>query len=184
MIIKEKTRKLIYGTLAALIVLNLPIYLIFVRPEREAVSSGARRIHQAHLDLRDKMSSINTLKGIEQKLEESHKAKREFESHYLFSKNQVSSELLKELDQICAQAGLLRNRVAFTPAAESEYGYQRLSFTLPVEGTYSNIRTFLNVLESRPRLIIVDSMVLQSEKEGTGLIQMDMNLSTYYPIEP
>ena len=96
----------------------------------------------------------------------------------------MSSGLIKELDEICAQAGLLRNRVAFSPSGESEYGYQRLAVTLPVEGNYSNIRKFLNVLESRSRLIIVDSMGLASEREGTGMIQMDVNLSTYYPVQP
>jgi Tfp pilus assembly protein PilO len=184
MIVKEKPRRLVYGLLLALIAANLPLYLVFVRPEGEAVSIEARRIEQASLELREKKSSINTVKEIEEKLAESRKARKEFEARYLFSGSKVSSELLNELDQICAQAGLLRNRVAFSYGAESEFGYQRLSLTLPVEGTYPNIRKFLNVLESRSKLIIVDSMVLQSEKEGTGLIQMDMNLSTYFPVQP
>lgn len=184
MIVREKPQRFVQGTLLALIALNLPLYFFFVRPEREAASVGARKIEQTRLQFQDNMSSIKMVKGIEEKLAESSKAKKEFDAQYLFSSSKVSSELLKELDEICAQSGLLRNRVAFSPAAEPENGYQRLSLTLPVEGTYSNIRTFLNVLESRSKLIIVDSMVLQSEKEGTGLIQMDMNLSTYYPVQP
>jgi Tfp pilus assembly protein PilO len=184
MIVKEKPRRLIYGLLLALIAANLPLYLVFVRPEGEAVSIEAQRIEQASVELREKKSSINTVKEIEVKLAESRKARKELGTRYLFSRSKVSSELLNELDQICAQAGLLRNRVAFSYGAESEFGYQRLSLTLPVQGTYSNIRKFLNVLESRSKLIIVDSMVLQSEKEGTGLIQMDMNLSTYFPVQP
>jgi Tfp pilus assembly protein PilO len=184
MILTEKTQRLLYGLLVGLIVFNLPLYFFFVRPEKEAASIEAQRIQQAQRDLRDKLSTINMLKGIEEKLAESHRTQKKFESQALFPRNKVSSELIKELDEVCARAGLLRNRVAFSPAGESEYGYQRLSVTLPVEGSYSNIRKFLNVLEGRSRLIIVDSMDLASEREGTGMIQMDMNLSTYYPIQP
>ena len=184
MIVKEKPRRLIYGVLLALVASNLPLYLFFVRPQSEAASIEAESIEQARLELLDKRSSIRAVRDIEEKLAESRKAQKEFEARYLFSRNKVSSELLNELDQICAQSGLLRNRVAFSYGAEPEFGYLRLSLTLPVEGTYANIRKFLNVLESRSKLIIVDSMVLQSEKEGTGLIQMDMNLSTYFPVQP
>lgn len=184
MIVKEKPRRLIYGILLALFAINLPFYLFLVRPQSEAAAIEAQRIEQARLELLEKQSSIHTVKEIEEKLAESREAQKEFETRYLFSRNKVSSELLNELDQICAQAGLLRNRVAFNYGAEPEFGYLRLSLTLPVEGTYTNIRKFLNVLESRSKLIIVDSMVLQSEKEGTGLIQMDMNLSTYFPVQP
>ncbi|HVN79798.1 MAG TPA: type 4a pilus biogenesis protein PilO [Terriglobia bacterium] len=184
MIVKEKLRRFIYGLLLALVAANIPLYFVFVRPEGEAVSIEAQRMEQASRELREKKSAIDMVIDIEKKLAESRKARKEFEARYLFSRGKVSSELLNELDQICAQAGLLRNRVAFSYGAESEFGYQRLSLTLPVSGTYSNIRKFLNVLETRSKLIIVDSMVLQSEKEGTGLIQMDMNLSTYFPVQP
>ena len=52
--------------------------------------------------------------------------------------------------------------------------------TLPIEGTYTSIRKFLNILESRPKFIIVDSMALDSEREGTGLIRMEMRLVTLF----
>jgi Tfp pilus assembly protein PilO len=184
MILREKTQRFFYGLLLGLIVLNLPIYIFFVRPEKVAASLEAERIEQAQRDLRDKLATIKMLKGIEERLAESHRTQKKFESQVLFPRNKVSSGLIKELDEVCVQAGLVRNRVAFSPAVESDYGYQQLSVTLPVEGSYSNIRKFLNVLESRPRLIIVDSMELASEREGTGMVQMDMNLSTYYPVHP
>jgi len=184
MILKEKFRKVVYTLLLVLIALNLPLYLFIVRPDREAIAIEGQRIEQARVEVREKGVFIQTERDIEEKLAESQKARKEFETRYLFSRGKVSSELLNELDQVCGQAGLLRNRVAFSYGAEPEFGYLRLSLTLPVEGTYSNIRKFLNVLEGRSKLIIVDSMVLQSEKEGTGLIQMDMNLSTYFPVQP
>jgi Tfp pilus assembly protein PilO len=61
---------------------------------------------------------------------------------------------------------------------------QRLAITLPIEGNYSNIRDFLNVLESESKLVIVDSMALVSEREGTDTLRLDVSLSTLFAAQP
>jgi Tfp pilus assembly protein PilO len=61
---------------------------------------------------------------------------------------------------------------------------QRLAITLPIEGNYSNIRDFLNVLESESKLVIVDSMALVSEREGTDRLRLDVSLSTLFAAQP
>ena len=111
---------------------------------------------------------------------ESHKSYNKFNQDFLFSRDRGSSELLRELDELCAQAGLSRNRRSFKHDEEAQFGMRRVSLTLPVEGSYSSIRKFLNLLESRPKFIIVDSMALDSEREGTGLIRMEMRLITLF----
>ena len=182
--LRGNAQRIVYWVLLGLVVVNLPVYLFFVRPEHQAAIHVSVRIQQTQQELQNKLLTIERLKGMESKLQESARNLKEFEQKYLFTRGKLSSELIKELDQICSQAGLVRNRMAFNSSAEAEFGMQRISFTLPIEGSYSNIRKFLNILESRPKLVVVESMVLESEKEGTGLIQMDMNLSTFYPVEP
>ena len=71
MILRENTQRLFYSLVVGLIGFNLPMYLFLVRPEKEAASLDAQRIQQAQADLRNKQSTINTLKGIEEKLAES-----------------------------------------------------------------------------------------------------------------
>lgn len=184
MVLKTRTQHLIFALLAGLILLNLPVYLFLVRPEIAADANEGARIEQARRDLNLKMTALIRLKGIESRLTESNRSVSTFTQKFLFPRDKFSSELIRELDVVCSQSGLLRNRVAFTSSAEPQCGLQRISFTLPIEGSYSNIRKFLNILESRPRVVIVDSMVLESEREGTGLIRMDMNLSTYHVVQP
>ena len=132
------------------------------------------------LELKKRASDLNALRGIENKMMDSRKAYSEFTQHYLFSKETGSSELLNELDQLCNQAGLARNRSTFKHEDESQFGMRRVTLNLPIEGSYRNIRTFLNTLEGRPRFIIVESMTLDSEREGTGMIRMEMKLLTFF----
>jgi Tfp pilus assembly protein PilO len=178
--LSPKTQRIVYLVLAGMILLNLPAYFLFVRPEIQADESEKARDDSARLELRKRASAINFLKGMESKMTESHKSYNKFNQDYLFSRDRGSSELLRELDELCAQAGLSRNRSSFKHDEEAQFGMRRVSMTLPVEGSYSSIRKFLNLLESRPKFIIVDSMALDSEREGTGLIRMEMRLITLF----
>ncbi len=179
-----KNQRILYGLLLALILLNLPIYLVLVRPEIEADAGEQARVQQMKEQLARRVTTVNALKEIEKKLIDSRSKYKVFESDYLFSPDKGTSELLEELDSICAEAGLLRNRVSYHLDPEPTFGMQRLGITLPIEGTYSNIRNFLNILESTSKFVMVDSMALVSEREGTGIIRLDVSLSTLFVLRP
>lgn len=176
----SRTQRTTYFILIGLILLNLPIHFFLVRPEVEADASEKSRTEAVRLELKRRASDLNTLRGIENKMMDSRKAYNEFTQNYLFSRETGSSELLSELDQLCMQAGLARNRSTFKHEDEPQFGMRRVTLNLPIEGSYTNIRKFLNTLEGHSRFIIVESMNLDSEREGTGLIRMEMRLLTLF----
>lgn len=179
-----KHQTIIYIVLSALVLLNLPLYLVFVRPEIEADAGEAARTEQMRSQLARRSNTLNALREIERKLNESREKYRQFSAEYLFPSEKGASELLKTLDEICAEAGLLRNRATYRLDSEPAFGMQRLTVTLPIEGNYENIREFLNVLESESKLVIVDSMALVSEREGTDMLRLDVSLSTLFAVQP
>ncbi len=180
----QRQQRTIYIILLALILLNLPIYLVFVRPEIQADAGEQARAGEMRSQLSRRVETLNRLKEIEKKLNESHVQYRQFAEEYLFSADTGSSELLKELDAVCAEAGLLRNRVTYRQDAEPAFGMQRMAVTIPIEGNYANIRNFLNIVESESKLVIVDSISLASEREGTGILRLDVSLSTLFLLRP
>lgn len=184
MTLSPKNQRIIYAVLLVMIVLNLPLYLIFVRPEIQADAGEQARIEQMREQLARRIRTLDALKGIEARLKESQEKYKTFESDFLFPNDKGTSELLEELDAICSEAGLLRNRVSYRFDPEPAFGMQRLGITLPIEGNYSNIRNFLNILESTSRFVIIDSMALVSEREGTGIIRLDVSLSTLFAVQP
>ena len=179
-----KHQMIVYMVLSSLILLNLPLYLVFVRPEIEADAGETLRIDQMRSQLARRVNTLNALKDIERKLNGSRERYRQFSAEYLFPVESGTSELLKTLDRVCAEAGLLRNRVTYKLDPEPAFGMQRLAITLPIEGNYMNIRDFLNVLESESKLVIVDSMALVSEREGTDILRLDVSLSTLFAVQP
>lgn len=180
----QRQQRAVYIILLALILLNLPIYLVFVRPEIQADAGERARAGEMRSQLNRRVAALNRLKDIEKKLNESRAKHRQFAEEYLFLSDTGASELLKALDEICAEAGLLRNRVAYRQDAEPAFGMQRMAVTLPIEGSYNNIRNFLNIVESESKLVIVDSISLASEREGTGILRLDVSLSTLFLLRP
>ncbi len=180
----QRTQTLVYAFLISLVLMNIPVYFLWVRPEIRAHEKQSERIAASQLQVKAGISNLNALKEFELKLAQSRKSYEEFTTQYLFSRENRTSELIRELDEICVEAGLLRNRVTYKPEADVHFGLQKVSITLPIEGSYTNIREFLNLLESSSKFISVDSMSLESEREGTGLIRMDMTLSTLFGAQP
>jgi Tfp pilus assembly protein PilO len=175
-----RTQRTIYLIFIGLILLSVPVHFLFVRPEIEADEGEKTRDESARLEVRKRTAVLLALKGMENKIMESRRSYAKFTEDYLFSREKGSSELLQNLDLLCTQAGLQRNRSTFKHDEEPEFGMRRVSFTLPIEGSYTSIRKFLNMLENGSKFIIVDSMALDSEREGTGLIRMEMRLLTLF----
>ena len=183
MVLNARTQRIAFSVLMGLLFLNLPVYFFLVRTEVEAANGEAARREQMRLQLSRRTATLNAIREIARQFNESHLRYQRFTDEFLFPKEKMASELLQELDQISAEAGLTRNRVGYRLDQEPVFGLQRMTITLPIEGSYANIRNFLNMLETHEKFIMIDSMALISEREGTGTIRLDVNLSTLFPVQ-
>ena len=102
----------------------------------------------------------------------------EFKDKTLFSQDKGTSELLKELEEVCEKAQLSKTRGAFQYDRQVRFGTRKLTIVLPIKGTYSKIRKLLHLLENQSKFIIVDSLSLEDSQEESGIVQIDLRLST------
>lgn len=59
---------------------------------------------------------------------------------------------------------------------------ERVAVTLPLEGTYSQLVSFLREVERSPRFLTVDRVALRGDDEGAATLQVE--LSTYLRLAP
>ena len=173
-----KKQRLTYFVLLGSCLLNVPIYLFLVRPVIQADEIVTVRAQKIRMELRQRRAVRDKLYQVENQMLKSRRRFQEFKENTLFSEERGNSDLLKELDTICSKSGLLKKRGVFQYDRESRFGTKKLIITLPIEGSYSNIRRLLNVLENRSKFIIIDSLNLEDTREGSGVIRMDLRLST------
>jgi Tfp pilus assembly protein PilO len=173
-----RKQRLIQVILLGLCLLNVPVYILLVRPVIQADEIVTARAQEVQWQLRKRRMVRDRLHRIESQMGESQARFQEFKEQNLFSKERGNSELLKELEAVCAKAGLVKTRGGFQYDRESRFGTRKLTVVLPIQGSYGNIRRLLNALENHPKFIIIDSLNLEDTREGSGVIRMDLQLST------
>ncbi|HVO10427.1 MAG TPA: GspMb/PilO family protein [Vicinamibacteria bacterium] len=72
--------------------------------------------------------------------------------------------------------GYSRQPVAGTPL-------ERLAITLPLEGSYEQLVSFLGEVERSPRFLTVDGVSMQGGRVGGGNAQLRVELSTYLKLD-
>ncbi len=173
-----RKQRLIQVILLGLCLLNAPVYILLVRPVIQADEIVTARAREVQWQLRKRKTVRDRLHQIESQMRESQSRFQEFKEQNLFSRERGNSELLKELEAVCAKAGLVKTRGAFQYDRDSRFGTRKLTVVLPIEGNYGNIRRLLNALENHSKFIIIDSLNLEDTREGSGVIRMDLQLST------
>lgn len=94
--------------------------------------------------------------------------------------------LAKELEALARQAGVTINSLQFdkidlvqvTPEVTDEP--QKISFRLSLSGSYDQLRSFLQSLESLRRLISLQAFGFQTDKKEKEKISLSLNGVTYY----
>lgn len=173
-----RKQRLILLTLVVLCLLNLPVYILMVRPVILADQIVTVRSREIQWQLRQRRIVRDKLHQIETRMRDSQARFQEFKQRNLFSRERGNSELLRELESACRNAGLVKTRGVFQYDRDTKFNTRKLSVVLPIEGSYGNIRRFLNALENHVKFIIVDSLNLEDTREGSGVIRMDLQLST------
>jgi hypothetical protein len=51
---------------------------------------------------------------------------------------------------------------------------------MDLAGTYSDLRSFIHELESWREFVVIDNIRLSEEDEETGLLELQLDYSTYY----
>ena len=68
-----------------------------------------------------------------------------------------------------------------TPSARArESTLVRYTEKLELAGRYGDIRSFLHELETAPEFVVVDDVSLSEEYDEGGLLELTLQLSTYY----
>ena len=83
--------------------------------------------------------------------------------------------------QLATQLNIAVDRRTATPPRQ-ERESTLIPYTTQIElaGRYRDIRTFLYQLESSPEFVVIDNITLAEEDEETGLLELKLDLTTYY----
>ncbi len=89
------------------------------------------------------------------------------------------TDLIREIKLLAEHAGLDPRDIGYPEEQLAELGLVRRSFVFSVQGSYSNLRAFLFLLELSPSFVTVDQIEVR-ELSGAKGLGVSLRLSTFF----
>ncbi|HBL25736.1 MAG TPA: hypothetical protein DD490_02760 [Acidobacteria bacterium] len=104
---------------------------------------------------------------------------RELYEERFSTRSRRLTKITAEVRQLAQTAGLNPLSITYPEERIEEYGLIKRSFSFSVDGTYLELRKFINLLELSDSFLTLDDVTLSGESEGPEL-QIRLHLSTLF----
>ena len=91
------------------------------------------------------------------------------------------TRVIAEVKELASRAGLAPQQFSYPSEALEEFGLRRRSFVFQVDGSYSDLRTFVNLLELSDSFLTLEQVGLSGAAAGELSIQL--RLSTLFAVD-
>jgi type IV pilus assembly protein PilO len=155
-------------------------YLIFAPKDKV--------LQQVKTEYKDQVTKLETFKRKARALREFEtkmaKVQEEFDiaMKALPEKKEIPS-LLRGVSKAGSNAGLVFLLFQPAPVVNKEF-YKEIPLSLKVEGDFHQIADFFSQVGNLNRIVNIDNMSMMTDKNDSGLIQMDCSAVTYMFAEP
>ena len=100
------------------------------------------------------------------------------------TRSQRLTRVTTEVKTLARKAGLNPRTLSYPEEAIESYGLVKRSFVFPVEGTYLELRQFLNLLEHSESFLTLESVTLSETSRDQGPeLRMNLRISTLFSQE-
>jgi Tfp pilus assembly protein PilO len=179
-VVREHRRVLV--PLAIALVANVLAYAFIVYPLARRVATIEQREEAAARELaaakREHAAASGTLNGKERAAQELQRFYNEVLPRDFSAARRLTQT---RLPQLASQLDVVMDRRTMEPGTvKRDSTLVPLRTQVELAGRYSDVRTFIHQLESAPEFVVIDNITLAEETEDTGLLELKLDLSTYY----
>ena len=100
------------------------------------------------------------------------------------TRSQRLTNITAEVERLARQAGLDPRSFTFPEREVAELGLVKRSFIFSVNGTYVELRRFINLLELSPSFLTLEEVTLSGGPEEGEELQINLKLSTLFARPP
>lgn len=160
---------IIFWTLAAgMLVLDTVVYLYYLRPAEKAL---AYIEEEYQLKRAKRKPDIEGASRISRELKGVYGELPRWEDF-----TRVMGEVYNKAERL----NLLIESASYQPFPVKDSGFVQVTVTMPVTGSYADIKRFVYDLETSPRLFIIENLSLGSGKGGDGEISLKLTLAAHF----
>lgn len=179
-VLREHRRLLV--PLAIALAVNVAAYAIVVRPLEDRVANIAERDAAAERSLaaarKEHEIAVGTSTGKDRARQELARFYKEvLPANFAAARNLTHTRV----PQMGEDFGVEFYSASVSPVARArDSSLERYTSEVELAGRYGDVRRFLHALETAPEFVVIDDITLSEEDVEGGLLQMTLQLSTYF----
>ncbi len=168
------------AVLGAVAVLNLVLYLALNLPRMHKETVEGRRVEVVTQNLSELSRRVGIMKDLDQRFETEKGKVDTFFNDVLGSKDSRMIRIQREVRAIAASLGMDPESISYQQEFLDKVGLVRFTIGVPLVGDYRNLRQFISKIENSENFLIIDSVTLGGAKDGGALLDLSIQLSTFF----
>lgn len=150
----------------------------------DQVQSLKADLGEAQEQLQPQMQRRKELERRIQRANAAEVAVKQLYDEQFLTRSQRLTRVTTEVKSLARKAGLNPRTLSYPEQTLEDYGLVKRSFIFPVEGTYLELRQFLNLLEHSESFLALESLTLSevSNEQGPEL-RINLKISTLFSQE-
>lgn len=165
MIYRRRRQQYIFaGFIAVIAVVNVLFFLILNRPAQTDSTHLEQSIHQLKGRVSRDKNYLKNLAQTSTQLAGFEKDRMALLTKHLIERNTGYSHIVTTLDAIVNRSGVNKTRVALNLDPKTIAGLNTVSITVPLEGNYNNIVSFIRELEDSETFFLINQIQLEGAR--------------------
>jgi preprotein translocase subunit YajC len=193
---RQRSQYFFGGLLAVLAIVNVLFYFILNRPTRLEYEGLQKSVKQLRLQTGGNKGVIVSLQKTSTQIAHFDQDKRNLLMKHLVQRTPGYSHIVSTLESLVQRTGVKKTRVNYVQDPVAHAGLNSVSLTLPLEGNYSNVVSFIRELENSDTFFLINAIDLESSSgaqpgnaggqavsnnpDGSGSVALSLALETYF----
>jgi Tfp pilus assembly protein PilO len=176
--IRQLGPKLI-AVLGIAIAVNLAFWFLAVRP-RVSEYGALVGDDEPKVLLGQRQKIVEVAEGYLNALHQAETDLKTLRTEILSTREARMVDVQRELAKLCKEFSIDLDGVRYENEILEAEELERFGMVVPLQGGYSNLRKFLQAVESSPRFLLVEQVELGQSQEGGGKLELSITLATYF----
>ena len=146
-----------------------------VQSLQDTLDDQKRQLHELSAQQRNMQEMLARVRTNEQQVEQLY-------AERLSTRSRRLTGITSEVKELAQKSGLVPRAITYPEEDIEEFGLVKRSFVFSVEGTYVELRQFINLLEVSRSFLSLDEVRLAGGTEGPEL-RIDLSISTLFAKE-
>ena len=176
--VREKA-PVIAAVILAWLGLNLAFAFTINVPRASEVASLSTDVDHLTREIQKKAADVDRLRPEHGRVLRGRSNLEVFFNEVLSTKQERLISFQREIREIAVKYNINMEAISY-PREILANKVTKLGASMPLTGSYENLRSFLETIERSENFIIIESIQLASSKEGGVILSLTIQLSTYF----